>query len=86
MKTCKHYLIVERKKAPEPTATGIYRIENTATNRGVKAILIDAHEDVLDGIKIGDTVYVDKTKAIDIEGKEDWFFVEPQYILGWEAK
>ena len=81
LKAYKGFVLVERKKVAE-TKSGIILTENNAHTRAVKAILIDKMTDQLDTIKVGDAIYVDKTKSLDIEGHEELFFVPEEAVIG----
>lgn len=85
IKAYKNFVLVKRPKVAE-TASGIVLTTNNADTRSVKGVLVDKMTDQLDGVKIGDTVYVDKTKSLDIEGEPELFFVPPEHVCGWAAK
>lgn len=81
IKAFKGYVLVERKKAPE-NKHGIILTENTANTLSVKGRLIDKMSDQLNTIQIGDIVYVDKRKSLDIEGHDELFFVPEEAVVG----
>jgi len=81
----KKYALVERKKIKETTTSGIILTSNQTDAKVVIATIIDLDEEYLDGLKKGDTVYVNKLKALDIESNDELFFVEPEHICGWET-
>lgn len=85
LKSFKNYVLVQRPRVAE-TASGILLTANTAETRSVKGVLIDKMVDQLNGIKIGDTVYVDKTKALDIEGESELFFVPEEFVCGRQVQ
>jgi co-chaperonin GroES (HSP10) len=81
MKAYKGFVLVKRAKVAE-TTSGIILTNNNAETRALKAELVDKMTDQLDGIAIGDTVYVDKTKSLDIEGEPELFFVPEEFVCG----
>lgn len=81
LRAYKGYVLVERKKIAE-TQSGIIVTSNPANTLVVKATLVDKMNDQLDGMKIGDVVYVNKTKALDIEGYDEHFFVPEEAVVG----
>lgn len=82
IKSYKNYVLVKRPKEAK-SASGIVLTNNNADTRSLRCELVDKMYDQLDGIEIGDTVYVDKTKSLDIEGEPELFFVPPEFVCGW---
>lgn len=85
LKAYKGFVLVERKKVAE-SKSGIILTDNQAHTRSLKCVLIDKMTDQLDGIKVGDTVYVDKTKSLDIEGEDECFFVPEEAVCGRQVQ
>lgn len=85
IKAYKGFVLVERKKVAE-TTSGIILTNNDAHTLAVKGKLIDKMVDQLNGIKIGDAVYVDKRKSLDIEGHEELFLVPEEAVIGREVQ
>lgn len=85
IKPTQKYALVERKKVKETNIEGFVTTSNETDAHAVKAKVVDIHPDFLDGIKIGDIVYVYKVKALSVQDNDELFFVEPEHIVGWET-
>lgn len=81
IKSYKGFVLVKRPKVAE-TKAGIILTTNDSHTRALRCVLVDKMIDQLDGIKVGDTVYVDKTKSLDIEGDDEHFFVPEEFVCG----
>lgn len=81
MKSYKNYVLIRRPAEKEATSSGIITINNNASEQIVKATVVSMYsKDQLEGIKEGDTVYVERRHALNVEGDKELYCVEPKYI------
>lgn len=82
MKAYKNYIIIHRPSTSERSSSGIITINNDANEQVVKATVRSIYsKDQAEGIKEGDTVYVERRHALNIEGDKELYAIKPEYII-----